>query len=399
MIRYTLPAAIVLALGAFFLPGRALRFAAVTVRQANNPVTPAVTESPAVSSTPTTTPPFTTTTSIAFTPISPPDEIRGIYVTGWTAGSPNTLEAVLARAEKNNINSVVVDVKDYSGFVSYKTGDSQIAKYGAEGQPRIPDINRAVMQLKKHRMYTIARITIFQDSVLAKGAPQWALKSKKSGGLWRDHKGLAWMDPSSQEVWDYNIRIAKNALEHGFDEVNFDYVRFPSDGVLSDIVYPFWDGRGEKREVMRRFFAYLRKELPDAKISADLFGLVTVREDDMGIGQVLEDALPYFDAVAPMTYPSHYVNGFLGYQNPAEYPYEVMRYSLEHALARVQKANASGTPVAKLRPWFQAFDLGATYDQAKMDAQRRAYQELRQSAPDFFDGWLLWDPKNKYYYY
>jgi hypothetical protein len=400
VVRYILPTAVLFALIALFLPGREMHFSAVGARQAGV-AAPTFTppNSPSSTSFATVTPSGTIEYKLSFSTSAVPTDIRGIYLTAWIAGLPARTESILKRAEERGINAAVVDVKDYSGYVSYKTGDSEISKYGAEKQMRITDIDQTVRQLKEHHMYAIARITIFQDSILAKGAPQWALKSKKSGGLWLDNKGLAWMDASSQAVWDYNIRIAKNALAHGFDEVNLDYVRFPSDGVLSDIVYPSWDGKGLKHEVVRNFFAYVRQQLPDARISADVFGLVAVREDDMGIGQLLEDALPYFDAVAPMTYPSHYVPGLLGYKNPADHPYEIMKYSLEHALARAQKLASTTSEVARIRPWFQAFDLGATYDQAKMDAQRKAYIDVRAQAPDFFDGYLLWDPKNSYTYF
>jgi hypothetical protein len=313
-------------------------------------------------------------------------------MTGWIAGIPTRAKALVLRAKKNNYNSVVVDIKDYSGYVSYKTGNELISKYGAEGQPRISDIDGLLKMLKEEGMYTIARVTVFQDSVLSKGNPDWAIKSKATGKLWRDKKGLAWMDPASKEVWDYNMTIAKDALKRGFDEVNFDYVRFPSDGKLSDMQFPVWDGKSEKRQVMQDFFAYTREAMGSSRISADLFGLVVVREDDMGIGQVLEDALPYFDAVAPMTYPSHYEVGFLGYKNPAAYPYEIMKYSLEKA---AQRAGASTSSVAKIRPWFQAFDMGAVYGEKEIAEQGRALEETA-AGNELFDGYLLWDPANTY---
>jgi hypothetical protein len=131
-----------------------------------------------------------------------------------------------------------------------------------------------------------------------------AVQSKSTGKSWLDRKGLAWMDPASQEVWDYNLAIAKDAASRGFDEINFDYIRFPSDGNMSDMTFPIYDMVSAKHLTMRKFFQYTRDSLPNTIISADLFGLAAVVKDDLGIGQVLEDALPYFDAISPMAYPS-----------------------------------------------------------------------------------------------
>ena len=140
----------------------------------------------------------------------------------------------------------------------------------------------------------------------------------------KDKSGLSWIDPAAKESWDYNIDIAKDALNKGFDELNFDYVRFPSDGNLKDMSFPFWDEETPKHLIIRQFFKYLRQELSDAKISIDLFGLSTVSSDDLGVGQVIEDAFEYSDYVCPMVYSSHYAYGFIGFENPAEYPYEVV---------------------------------------------------------------------------
>jgi hypothetical protein len=152
---------------------------------------------------------------------------------------------------------------------------------------------------------------------------------------------------------------------------------------------------------MRDFFKYLRESLPDAKISADLFGMATVM-GDFGVGQVLEDAFPYFDYIAPMVYPSHYANGFIGYQNPAAYPYEVVKYSMDEALKRLKKYQASAvmassTPNAvKFRPWLQDFDLGADYTADMVRAQIKATYDSASSTPNSIDGFMLWNPSNVY---
>ncbi|TSC82219.1 MAG: Uncharacterized protein G01um101420_523 [Parcubacteria group bacterium Gr01-1014_20] len=341
---------------------------------------------------------------------NPPAVIKGIYVTGWTAGSEKRINALVELIDKTEVNAIVIDIKDYSGFISYDINDSQFESAGALKELRILKPNLLIKKLHDHGIYAIARVSVFQDSILAKAHPEWALKNKTTGELWRDRKSLAWMDPASKEVWDYNVALAKDALGRGFDEVNFDYIRFPSDGNLQEIEYPYWDGLREKHLAMRDFFKYLRENLGEAKISADLFGLVTVAIDDLGIGQKLEDALLYFDFVAPMVYPSHYANGVFGFASPATHPYEIVHNSILGAITKIKNfefgipgdssstVNNSGTlPAikirearAKLRPWLQDFDLGADYDAEKIRAQMRGSDEAGGS------GWMLWDPKNIY---
>jgi hypothetical protein len=178
----------------------------------------------------------------------------------------------------------------------------------------------------------------------------------------------------------------------GFDELNFDYVRFPTDGNLNDMVLPITNRQEHnassnlsiKAQALKRFFAYLDQALEPTHIplSVDLFGMVLTNTDDLGIGQQLEAAAPYFDYICPMIYPSHWPRGFIGISNPAEYPYEIVRHAMRAGLARV--------PGAQLRPWLQDFHMGATYDAAKMIAQKTALYDLGLYS------YLVWDPANRY---
>jgi len=203
------------------------------------------------------------------------------------------------------------------------------------------------------------------------------------------------------------VELGREAAAAGVDELNFDYIRFPSDGNVEDIRYPVFDNSiRTRRHVIESFFAYLTSQLRStgAVLSADVFGLVTVRADDMGIGQVLEDALMHFDVVSPMVYPSHYGRGFMQFRNPAAHPYEVVHYSLAKAAERRHKlfealtaftppGNTASTEihVAAIRPWLQAFDLGAPYPPSAIRTQMRATTNA-----GFYDGWLLWSASNKY---
>ena len=373
---------------------------------------------------------------------NPPEVARGIYVTGWSAGYAPRINSLIALAKRAEFNAMVIDIKDFSGHVSYKTGLAEVAAGGAESELRILQPNALIKKLHDAGIYVIGRITVFQDPILAKTHPEWALKNSTTGKTWTDRKGLAWMDPAAKPVWEYNLSIAKDALARGFDEIQFDYIRFASDGDLGSIGYPFWDQKTARHKVIAQFFKFLRDGLSGAKISVDLFGLSAVNADDLGIGQVIEDAYTNFDYVSPMVYPSHFAAGFLGFQNPAKYPYEVVKYSMDHALARLvaerkapaspelQRGEQSATSTvssttigdsrfaigSKLRPWLQDFNLGAVYDAAMVNKQIQAtYDALLnpknssssesssssttyhlQPTNDYFGGWLLWDPANIY---
>ncbi|MBI3638442.1 hypothetical protein HY227_01730, partial [Candidatus Wolfebacteria bacterium] len=210
---------------------------------------------------------------------NPPSVIKAAYFTGWSAGSSKKVDYIIDLARTTEINAVVIDVKDYSGYVGYDIQIPEVIKYNAK-ETRISKINALIKKLHDEGIYVIARITIFQDPRLAKARPDLAVKSKATGDVWRDRKGLSWMDPSNKEVWDYNISIAKDASARGFDEINFDYIRFPSDGKINDMKFSSWDEKSPKHETIRKFFRYLCSQMGDIKISADLFGLATVQSDD-----------------------------------------------------------------------------------------------------------------------
>ncbi|MDP3998993.1 MAG: putative glycoside hydrolase [bacterium] len=327
---------------------------------------------------------------------SPPAIIKAIYATGWTAGSEKGITRLINLINETEVNAIVIDIKDYSGELSYPTALEDVEKYGAKRDLKILRPNALIKKLHDNGIYVIARQTVFQDPTLALGRPDLALTSSSTGKQWKDYKGVMWMDTAAQEVWDYNIEIARDALARGFDEVNFDYIRFASDGNMKDVVYPAWNKKTSKSETVRRFFQYLREHLGDARLSADLFGYTTLLYDDLGIGQIIENAYIYFDYVAPMVYPSHYNSGFLGYKNPAEKPYEVVfesMYTAYQRLEHLKNASTTQTVRGQLRPWLQDFDMGATYDATKVRAQITATYKSASSTPI---GWMLWAPSNVY---
>lgn len=321
------------------------------------------------------------------------ETVKAIYVTSWSASKKDYIDYIINLTKNTEINGVVIDIKDWSGYVAYNTAVPEVEKYNAESI-RIKDISSLIQKLHDEGIYLIARITVFQDPVLAKARPELAVYSKSAtSSLWFDDVGLAWIDPAAKESWDYNVAIAKEALKLGFDEINFDYVRFPSDGDLNDMGFPLWDRSIPKHLVLKEFFKYLRQEIPDDKLSIDLFGLSAVSFNDFGVGQIIEDAFEYFDYVCPMVYPSHYAEGFLGYQNPAEYPYEVVKYSIENALKRLLASNQLLERSVQLRPWLQDFNLGVIYDAGMV---RSEIEAVYDATKDNFSGFMLWNSSNLY---
>ena len=330
----------------------------------------------------------------------PPEIIKAVYLTSWSAATKKKIDYLIDLAKTTEINAVVIDIKDYSGQIFYDTAVPQAEKYGAE-TIRIRNIDPLIERLHKEGIYLIARVTVFQDPILAQARPELAVQSQakligstSSDLLWLDNKGLAWIDAAAKESWYYNIAIAQDAACRGFDEINFDYIRFPSDGDLEDMVFSFWQEETTKRSVMKEFFTYLRQEMGEVKISADLFGLTAVSSGDLGIGQVLEDSFGNFDYICPMVYPSHYADGFLGYQNPAEHPYEIIKDSMDIASERLRNFNQTNTSTQSfLRPWIQDFDLGAEYDAEMVRAEIQAVVDATNKD---YRGFMLWSPRNIY---
>jgi hypothetical protein len=320
--------------------------------------------------------------------VKTPDAVKAIYMSSWVAGTPSVRERVIGIVNHTEANSMVIDIKDYSGRISYEVTDPELQKIGSV-EERIPDIRELLTRLHEDNIYVIGRIAVFQDPYFVKLHPEFAVKSKRIGGVWKDNKGITWLDASSKEVWDYTIAIAKDAHEVGFDEINFDYIRFPSDGDIRDMVFPI-SGTRPKPEVIKEFFAYLDSHMKTAGIttSADIFGMTTTAPDDLNIGQVLENALPYFDYLAPMVYPSHYPNGFHGWANPNAHPYDLIQYVMKSGVDRA--ITASTTPL-KIRPWLQDFSMGVpAYGKKEVEDQIQAVYDVGLTS------WMLWDPSNKY---
>ncbi len=325
---------------------------------------------------------------IPVTHIKTPESVKALYMSGWVAGSKDFRDSLVKIIDETELNAVVIDIKDSTGRVSFSTDDPLIKEIGSS-ENRIKDIRALTSLLHSKNIYIIGRVSVFQDPYLTKIKPEWAVKKSSDGGVWKDRKGLSFLDPTNKNVHEYILAIAKNSYKEGFDEINFDYIRYTSDGNMKDINYNLAPGK-TRADNMESFFKYLSTEIKkdeNIPISGDLFGLTTEAKDDMGIGQVWEKAVPYFDFVCPMVYPSHYPSGHAGYKNPSLYPYEVINRALISAVTRTKAINQD---ILKIRPWLQDFDMGATYTKELVKAQMKATYD------NDLTSWMLWDPSNKY---
>ncbi len=340
-----------------------------------------------------------------------PKTQKVIYMTSCVAGTPSFRNDLVKLIEETELNSVIIDIKDFSGTLSFYPKSEALKEFVSD-RCRAPDMKEFIEKLHDKGIYVIGRITVFQDPFFAKRRPDLAVKKASDGTTWKDYKGISFTDPGSKEVWDHIVDISKESYAIGFDELNFDYIRFPSDGPMSDIAFPL-SGNRKKADVIESFFKYLSEQLHPLGIvmSADLFGMTTTNTDDLNIGQVLERAAPYFDFIAPMVYPSHYPPNFNGWADPNKYAYEVIKFSMD---AAVKRFLATTTPVQllgtepistttkpllyrkgvwnteKLRPWLQDFDYGGNYDIAEVKAQIQATYDAGLTS------WMLWAPSNRY---
>jgi len=318
--------------------------------------------------------------------LATPAQVKGIYMSQCVVGTPSFRERLVKLIDTTELNSVIIDIRDYTGKISFTT-DNPILKDMVSDACGASDMKSFISELHDKNIYVIGRITVFQNPYYTKAHPEQAVQTK-GGGVWKDNKGLSFVDVGAKPYWDTVVELSKVSYEQGFDEINYDYVRFPSDGPMSQVVYSWGKGL-TKADALKEFFQYLHDKLEPtgAILSVDLFGMTTSNYDDLNIGQVLENAAPYFDFVSPMVYPSHYPPTWSGFKNPAANPYEVVKIAMQKGVERLK---AMGENPLKLRPWLQDFDLGATYDKEKILAQIKATYDVG------LNSWMLWDPKNLY---
>ncbi len=315
-------------------------------------------------------------------PFSP----KGIYLSSYGISSLKLRNSALDLVRNTEINAFVIDVKTDTAMVTHKTAVPLAQQIGAQKLVLKKDLPELIAKLHEQGIYTIARIVVFKDNLLAQAHPELAIK-RSNGELFRDNEGLAWVDPTQPQVWDYNVALAEEAAQMGFDEVQFDYVRFPD---KRGLVFSKPNTEENRVAAINGLLDAARKKLTSHNvfISADIFGYVSWNLDDTEIGQRIVDVMQHVDYASPMLYPSGFQFGIPGFRDPVVNSHEIVYRSLERARIR-----ANVDPV-RFRPWLQAFKDYA------FDRRQFGPEELRQqiSAADRFgsNGWLLWNPRNVY---
>lgn len=319
---------------------------------------------------------------LALEPLHP----RALYLTVYGIGSAGLRDPALETIEKAGLNALVVDLKGDRGLIPYPAANPIAAANGALKLRTIPSLAELAGSLKAKGIYSIARIVVFKDDLLATVRPEWAVRSA-GGAIWKDREGLAWIDPFRREAWDYVLDVAEEAAAAGLDEIQFDYIRFPDAG---NLVFSQPSTEASRVQALTGFLQHARRRLAhhNVFIAVDVFGYVCWNRDDTGIGQRLEDLAAVVDYISPMLYPSSFQFGIPGYRNPVANSYEIVRRSLAEAQART-----AGTAV-RYRPWLQAFrDYafgGQVFGAAQIGAQVRAAEDAHTI------GWMLWNPRNVY---
>lgn len=334
---------------------------------------------------------------ISWEPYKVSRTVKAIFMTGHSIGLTERFNNMLKLTGESEINSWVIDVKDDYGTMTYASQVPLVKEVAADRVIKVRDFHLIMETLREKDIYPIARVVTFKDKQVTAARPDLAIKDK-NGQVWRDRKGDSWLNPYNRESWEYVVDIAKEAATKGFKEIQFDYVRFPTDGDRSKIDYGPAAEKETKYEAIAAFLTYAREELKEygVYVSADIFGLVTTVSDDMGLGQQLEALSTAADILSPMVYPSHYALGTYGVPKPDFDPYTIVFTSMNRARERIE-AVETDKPKAKLRPWLQDFTatyLGEGYYKPYREDEIRA--QIKATYDAGLEEWILWNASNRY---
>jgi hypothetical protein len=324
--------------------------------------------------------------------------VKALYLTGWTAGSTKNIEHYIELAKTTEINAYVVDIKDEDGYVGYESQVPEVVENKTWRKKYNPE--RLLEAFHDNDIYVIGRLVVFKDPVYSLKRPDLAIKHV-NGKVWKDKDDISWLNPYNKETWDYIISIAKEAVAKGFDEIQFDYVRYPGGGKTT---MDFSGTDKEKYEAINEFLAYAKEQITEVPISADVFGIILESpKDTENIGQYLELIGRDIDYISPMVYPSHYALGQIvnkvKFDVPDLKPYEVVYNSLVKCSNRISQVEGYK---ARVRPYLQDFTATWLVDKK---AGKKYYQEygpeqVRQQIQAVYDAgyeeWILWDARNTY---
>ncbi len=350
-----------------------------------------------------------------------PARVKGLYVTYWAARHAGLRSHALQLLEETELNAIVIDIKGDDGllydtftaptisraeeeealavteFKDYQSTDLSWtrAMTASSSYDQVRDFGAMMAWLQERGYYTIARVIVFKDDQLVGQRPDLAVKDSRTGQPWRDYKGVGWSDPCQPEVWEYNAAIAREAARRGFDEIQYDYVRFPTDGPTEYAQYAQENTAENRQAAINDLLTLTRQYLrpTGAKLAVDFFGYTCWRTDDPNIGQVIESVAPHIDVLCPMLYPSTFgagLPGFPQYSNAIAFPYEVVYLSTVRAVERLKKVN----PAASVRCWIQDFP-DYRFDKRTYTPEE-IREEMRGAMEGGAEGWMLWDPRVKY---
>lgn len=343
-------------------------------------------------------------------------KVKGIFVTGPMAGTDN-MENLIDLVERTELNTIVMDVKNDEGRIVYNMELPEVEEVGA-GIRYVRDMEGLIAECKEKDIYLIARIVAFKDPFLAKVKPEWCIQCS-DGSVFHDKNGLAWLNPYNREVWDYLLAVAKEALRIGFDEVQFDYIRFSTDGGMESVDFGKEAEDKDRQQIITEFVRYASEEIHEAGgvISADVYGMVIDSEVDQRIvGQNYKEMSKYLDYISPMIYPSHYGPYNYNIPVPDAEPYRLVLTALQSSkkvLAGIPLTTVSGNEMpeytqeelaallpaeevrAQVRPWLQ--DFTATWVKGHISYEAEEIRAQIQAVYDAgYEEWILWNASNRY---
>ena len=338
---------------------------------------------------------FTTNYPINNFSNNPRVDVKGVYLNIYTIGSAKKMERLINLANTTEINAFVIDVKDDNGVLSFEMEAPK--KFGIPVSKNYPikNIEEFMKKMKENNIYTIARIVSFKDPTYAKANPDKVIISRDTGKPYTNSDGIIWVSAHDRNLWDYNLSVAEEAAKAGFNEIQFDYVRFPaSNGGKLDAKLNYRNTKNEsKPETIQKYLKYAKERLNAVGVytSADVYGQVGTFSDDMGLGQHWEAVTQVVDYISPMMYPSHYGNGAYGIAVPDAQPYKTIYHSLKDSINRNENVDSP----AVIRPWIQAFTAKwvkgyIPYNEKEIREQIKAMNDLGVTE------YLLWSPSNNY---
>ncbi|WMJ86346.1 putative glycoside hydrolase [Anaerocolumna sp. MB42-C2] len=325
---------------------------------------------------------------------SEPRKVKGIYVTGPRAGKESYMKELIDLVDTTELNTMVIDIKNDNGEITYKMDLPEVKDIQADVN-YIGDIKKLIDKLKEKDIYLIARIVAFKDPILAKNRPDLCLK-QKDGSVFRDKNGLCWVNPYKKEVWDYLLSIAKEAAAIGFDEIQFDYIRFSTDKGINDVDFGKEAKSKSKMDIISEFTKYVCDNLKPlgVYVSADVFGtIIDSKVDAEIVGQDYKEMSKYLDYICPMIYPSHYQDGSYGILHPDLKPYDLIKKALEKSQTTLKGIDKEDKAI--VRSWLQ--DFTATWL-----TNHKSYgpEEIRDQIQAVYDAgyeeWILWNGNNNY---